>query len=186
MKHINYTFLFLALFAFQACKNSTADKQETASTSTNKKGNSAPVEGPVSINDIKAYVKGVDDQKDTLRQIGPSYFFKDKVKTQVILYSNGTEPLIVFCQSPDGDQFIYLSQRRPVFMRELVPVEDGFQENRFYYSEKDVLAAETRQGSNVKTVKTSPAKTLDPKGADDYRFKIDEINKLILKYLYNL
>ncbi len=186
MKYINYTFLFLALFAIHACKNDSADKQAAKLAVTEKKGTSIPVEGPVGINEIKAFVKEVDDQKDTLRQIGPSYFFKDKVKTQVILYSNGIEPLIVFCQSPDGDQFVYLNQRRPVFMRELIPVENGFQENRFYYSEKDVLAAETREGSNVKTVKTSPAKTLDPKGADDYRFKIDEINKLILKYLYNL
>lgn len=186
MKYFNYTFLFLALFAFQACNNKTAENQDTASTSKDKTANSSSVDGPVDINDIKAYIKEVDNQKDTLKQIGPSYFFKDKVKTQVILYSNVSEPLIVFSQSPDGDQFIYLHQRRPVFMRELIPVEDGFQENHIYYGEKGVLAADTRQGTNIKTVKTSPAKNLDPNGADDYRFKIEEINKLILKYLYNL
>jgi hypothetical protein len=187
MKYINYLFFFCALLALGACKNDKTVKNDpppvTANTPTLK---DTPVDGPVTINAIKQYVKEVDAGKDSLRQLGPSYYFKDKVKTQVIQYSNGIEPLIVFCQTQESDQFIYLYQRRPVFMREIAPIETGFQENRFYYGADNVLAAERREGVDPKKAKNGEAKTLTSKGADDYRFQVKEMNNLILKYLYNL
>lgn len=177
------TLLFL-MGSFAACKNTKPvdpiDENKEVYISN------SPTTGPVDVASIQRYCAEVDAKRDSLREVGPSYFFVDKKKEQVSVFSTSEEPLIIHIQTEEKNQYLYLHQRRPVLLSELTPVEAGFREDRIFYGPNKVLLAETRQGENPAAAKRSPGKNLTPSSSADKRFQLVEVNNLILKYLYNL
>jgi len=103
--------------------------------------------GPESIQEIADYVDTLDVLLPILNIRGPvTVTLQKDILADAKIYSDTItgDPLIIYCQIRDVEQWYYLFARRVVHFRERQPANRGFEERRWDYTYKAAVRGELR------------------------------------------
>lgn len=182
----NQNFLLLScmlLLSLLGCKNDV--KNAEANPDGVWEVDVPPIKGPESIAGIEKIVKKIDAEMDSMDVAGPNYVFEgpEKTKIEVMVYSKDGMPHLVYTKAPNLESWYYLLERRPVYLKELVLTENGFEQNRFYYGTQKLIGAERRKGASPDEANNaSPGKYRGAK--DDFRLSGEAVTGKVLEFLY--
>lgn len=106
--------------------------------------------GPESISEIADYVDTLDVLLPILNIRGPVPVTIGKdILADAKIYSDTItgDPLVIYCQIRDVEQWYYLFARRVVHFRERQPASRGFEERRWDYTYKAAVRGEQRNAA---------------------------------------
>ena len=107
--------------------------------------------GPESISEIADYVDTLDVLLPILNIRGPVPVTIGKdILADAKIYSDTItgDPLVIYCQIRDVEQWYYLFARRVVHFRERQPASRGFEERRWDYTYKAAVRGEQRNAAD--------------------------------------
>ncbi len=121
--------------------------------------------GPESISEIADYVDTLDVLLPILNIRGPVPVTIGKdILADAKIYSDTItgDPLVIYCQIRDVEQWYYLFARRVVHFRERQPASRGFEERRWDYTYKAAVRGEQRNAATPDGLSSAEPEELKP------------------------
>jgi len=140
--------------------------------------------GPETVPLINKEVERIVKEMNTYEVKGPITVKHLDGLAEMTLYNLAGVPVVIKTQKAQTEQWFFLYNRRVIYLRELIYEENALTENKFYYSNTGMINAVQKQANNQASLPEVESKKFKKGFKKDYRLNVQEVNFLVISFLY--